>query len=58
MAKIILDNLVILKLKELGEILYEDEYFGFVEDALRICRFFKRIYLYYSKFKTQAHFIY
>jgi hypothetical protein len=34
MAKIILDDLVILKLKELGEILYEDEYFGFVEDAL------------------------
>jgi hypothetical protein len=33
MAKIILDELVILKLKELSEILYENEYFGFVEDA-------------------------
>lgn len=34
MAKIILDDLVILKLKELSEVLYKNEYFGFMEDAL------------------------
>ncbi len=34
MAKIIIDDLVILKLKELSEILHKNEYFGFLEDAL------------------------
>lgn len=34
MAEIIINDLVILKPKELSEILYKNEYFGFVEDAL------------------------
>jgi hypothetical protein len=50
MAKIILDDLVILKLKELGEILYEDEYFGFVEDALEYADYLKHKRTSYTKY--------